>query len=269
MIATDMDQTFLDNQNQYNKQRFSEIFQEMQRQNIHFVAASGSQHERLQALFEPQAEQMDFISQNRSIIYSGNELIDVQQISPKLLQDTLDSINQAFGPDEILINICGLNSSYVDTNTTPDVMNFIKNFYKEIQSVDDINHFTKSGIEDPIVKIALSFEDSPNINQKIERLRSLLDPTLGSLSSGFNTELIGFSHVDKSTALQHLMQRYNVNADELVTFGDNENDLRMLQMTPNGYAIQNAFSKVKAVANHLTRYDNEHDGVLDTLEKLL
>ncbi|MHC3449096.1 HAD hydrolase family protein, partial [Pediococcus pentosaceus] len=61
MIATDMDQTFLDNQNQYNKQRFSEIFQEMQRQNIHFVAASGSQHERLQALFEPQAEQMDFI----------------------------------------------------------------------------------------------------------------------------------------------------------------------------------------------------------------
>ena len=126
-----MDQTFLDNQNQYNKQRFSEIFQEMQRQNIHFVAASGSQHERLQALFEPQAEQMDFISQNGSIIYSGNELIDVQQIYPKLLQDTLDSINQAFGPDEILINICGLNSSYVDTNTTPDVMNFIKNFYKE------------------------------------------------------------------------------------------------------------------------------------------
>ncbi|MDC9270006.1 HAD hydrolase family protein, partial [Clostridioides difficile] len=62
MIATDMDQTFLNNQNTYNKDRFKELFNEMQRQKIHFVAASGSQHERLRALFTPYANQMDFIS---------------------------------------------------------------------------------------------------------------------------------------------------------------------------------------------------------------
>lgn len=40
-------------------------------------------------------------------------------------------------------------------------------------------------------------------------------------------------------------------------------------MTPNGYAIKNAFPVVKESASHITAYDNEHDGVLDTLEKLL
>lgn len=80
MIATDMDQTFLNNQNTYNKDRFKELFNEMQRQKIHFVAASGSQHERLRALFTPYANQMDFISQNGSIIYSGDQLLDVEQL---------------------------------------------------------------------------------------------------------------------------------------------------------------------------------------------
>lgn len=269
MIATDMDQTFLDNQNQYNKQRFKEIFSEMNRQNIHFVVASGSQHERLQSLFKPIAEQMDFISQNGSIIYSGNELLDVQQLSSELIQETLDSITSTFNPNEILINICGLASSYVDTATSSEIIDFLSQFYKHLQTVDNIGSFTTNQIDDPIVKIAVGFGDVPDVNHKIAQLRSMLNPRLSSLSSGFNTELVGLNHVDKASALKHLMEKYDVKPTELVTFGDNENDLQMLKMTPNGYAIKNAFPVVKESASHITAYDNEHDGVLDTLEKLL
>jgi Cof subfamily protein (haloacid dehalogenase superfamily) len=269
MIATDIDQTFLDNQNQYNQQRFQEIFAEIQRQKIHFVAASGSQHERLQAVFPDFVDQMDFVSQNGSIIYSGNELLDVQQLAMPLLQKTLDAINATFAPEEILINICGLASSYVDTTTPNEVVDFLRQFYKELQTVDHINQFDQTGIDDPIVKIALGFGDASDVDLKIAKLREILDPSLSSLSSGFNTELIGFGNVDKSSALQRLMDTYHVQPNELIAFGDNENDLKMLQMTPNGYAMQNAFPAVKAAANHVTRYDNEHDGVLDTLEQLL
>lgn len=269
MIATDMDQTFLNNQNQYNQQRFQEIFKEMQRQNIHFVVASGSQHERLQALFKPIVTQMDFISQNGSIIYSGNDLLDVQQLSNTLIQETLDAVTSAFNPDEVLINVCGLSSSYVDTTTSSEVIAFLRQFYKHLQTVDNIGQFTQNDIDDPVVKIAVGFGDTPDVQQKIDQLRGFLNPELSSLSSGFNTELVGLNHVDKASALKHLMQKYDVQPDELVTFGDNENDLQMLTMTPNGYAIKNAFPVVKEAASHITTFDNEHDGVLDTLEKLL
>lgn len=269
MIATDMDQTFLNNQNTYNKDRFKELFNEMQRQKIHFVAASGSQHERLRALFTPYANQMDFISQNGSIIYSGDQLLDVEQLPVPLVQQTIDTIFENFGADEVMINVCGLRSSYIDQTTPQEIVDFLHKFYKEIRLVKNLRDFTQSGITDPIVKIAVSFADSADLPSKIQNLRQKLDPQLTSLSSGFNTELIGFSHVDKASALKHLMANYRVTPTELVTFGDNENDLKMLQMTPNGYAMKSGYPIVKEVTQHQTRFDNDHDGVLDVIESLL
>ncbi|MCI1276006.1 HAD-IIB family hydrolase [Pediococcus acidilactici] len=269
MIATDMDQTFLNNQNTYNKDRFKELFNEMQRQKIHFVAASGSQHERLRALFTPYANQMDFISQNGSIIYSGDQLLDVEQLPVPLVQQTIDTIFENFSADEVMINVCGLTSSYIDQTTPQEIVDFLHKFYKEIRLVKNLRDFTQNGITDPIVKIAVSFADSADLPSKIQNLRQKLDPQLTSLSSGFNTELIGFSHVDKASALKHLMANYRVAPAELVTFGDNENDLKMLQMTPNGYAMKSGYPIVKEVTQHQTRFDNDHDGVLDAIESLL
>ncbi|MCF4060674.1 HAD-IIB family hydrolase [Pediococcus acidilactici] len=269
MIATDMDQTFLNNQNTYNKDRFKELFNEMQRQKIHFVAASGSQHERLRALFTPYANQMDFISQNGSIIYSGDQLLDVEQLPVPLVQQTIDTIFENFNDDEVMINVCGLTSSYIDQTTPQEIVDFLHKFYKEIRLVKNLRNFTQTGITDPIVKIAVSFADSADLPSKIQNLRQKLDPQLTSLSSGFNTELIGFSHVDKASALKLLMANYRVAPAELVTFGDNENDLKMLQMTPNGYAMKSGYPIVKEVTQHQTRFDNDHDGVLDVIESLL
>ena len=65
------------------------------------------------------------------------------------------------------------------------------------------------------------------------------------------------------------MANYRVAPAELVTFGDNENDLKMLQMTPNGYAMKSGYPIVKEVTQHQTRFDNDHDGVLDVIESLL
>lgn len=269
MIATDMDQTFLNNQNTYNKERFKQLFAEMQRQKIHFVAASGSQHERLRALFAPYAQEMDFISQNGSIIYSGDQLLDVAQLPIALVQQTIDTIFQNFSDDEVMINVCGLTSSYIDDSTPQEIVDFLHKFYKEIRLVKNLRNFAQTGITDPVVKIAVSFADDANLSGKIQHLRQKLDPQLTSLSSGFNTELIGFSHVDKASALQHLMTTYQVKSAKLVTFGDNENDLKMLQMTPNGYAMKSGYPIVKEVTNHQTRFDNDHDGVLDVIENLL
>jgi hydroxymethylpyrimidine pyrophosphatase-like HAD family hydrolase len=54
-----------------------------------------------------------------------------------------------------------------------------------------------------------------------------------------------------------------------MTFGDNENDLAMLQMTPYGFAMKNAAAAFRQQAPQITIADNDHAGVLATIESLL
>ena len=54
-----------------------------------------------------------------------------------------------------------------------------------------------------------------------------------------------------------------------MTFGDNENDLSMLTMTPNSFAMKNADDKIRQAASHVTQFDNNHNGVLETLKMAL
>ena len=58
-------------------------------------------------------------------------------------------------------------------------------------------------------------------------------------------------------------------ANEIVTFGDNENDLGMLAMTSQSYAMQNAQPIIQMQAAHTTTIDNNHDGVLQTINQLI
>ena len=101
-----------------------------------------------------------------------------------------------------MINVCGLTSSYIDQTTPQEIVDFLHQFYKEIRLVKNLRNFAQTGITDPVVKIAVSFADSADLPGKVQNLRQKLDPQLTSLSSGFNTELIGFSHVDKASALK-------------------------------------------------------------------
>ncbi|WP_162231472.1 HAD hydrolase family protein [Secundilactobacillus paracollinoides] len=63
LVAVDMDGTFLRDDRTYDKARFLDLFKRMQQNHIHFVAASGSQYQRLRHEFTEVADNMDFISQ--------------------------------------------------------------------------------------------------------------------------------------------------------------------------------------------------------------
>lgn len=51
MIAVDMDGTFLDDQKEYNRERFEKIFRQLQEKGIKFVVASGNQYFQLKSFF--------------------------------------------------------------------------------------------------------------------------------------------------------------------------------------------------------------------------
>ena len=52
-----------------------------------------------------------------------------------------------------------------------------------------------------------------------------------------------------------------------MAFGDEQNDLEMIDFAGHGVAMRNAIPELKAVAKDVTTLDNEHDGVANYLEK--
>ncbi len=72
-------------------------------------------------------------------------------------------------------------------------------------------------------------------------------------------------NVDKSHGLKHLLQILGIPRESMVCCGDSYNDMGMLQLAGVGAAMANAPEKVRALANYVTPYDNDHDGVAEMI----
>lgn len=72
--------------------------------------------------------------------------------------------------------------------------------------------------------------------------------------------------VDKAKAIDAAFTKLGITKDEMIAFGDAENDLGMLKYVGCGVAMGNASDEVKFAADEITS-DNNHDGIADALEK--
>lgn len=74
--------------------------------------------------------------------------------------------------------------------------------------------------------------------------------------------------VTKASALTYLLNHYQMDATNLIAFGDEHNDIQMLQLAGTSYAMKNASDILLPYANRMTDYTNDQDGVARELEKL-
>lgn len=76
------------------------------------------------------------------------------------------------------------------------------------------------------------------------------------------------NHVTKATALETVASHYNVKPEHIIAFGDEENDLEMINYAGQGIAMANAIPSLKELATHVTK-SNEEDGIALYLEDAL
>lgn len=74
-------------------------------------------------------------------------------------------------------------------------------------------------------------------------------------------------NVDKAYSLKHLLRILGISRQEIVCCGDSFNDISMIQFAGLGIAMANAQDQLKCVANYVTEYDNDHNGVAEVIEK--
>lgn len=75
-------------------------------------------------------------------------------------------------------------------------------------------------------------------------------------------------HVSKAQALLSLCDQLDIQEDQVIAFGDSNNDDEMLSIIPYGVAMENAFSSTKKAASYITK-SNDEEGIAVFLHNFL
>ena len=267
LIATDMDGTFLDEKGAYDRLRFERLLKEMQARGIHFVAASGNSMPRLYRIFEGFEKEVTFVAENGARLVEKGETILHQTMPRSEVAALLDYYADKLVEYRAVVS--GLNQSYrlkeASVDFRPAMMEpeEFEVFISHILPVDD---FSQIPAHEPISKVTLLIpEDHGRIAADFNQNAS---GNLVAVGSGYGAIDFIQKGIHKAWGLGQLMDRYGLRPDQVMTFGDGDNDIEMLQLTPHSYAVANASGPVQAAARHLIGHHKD-GAVMTTLEEWL
>ena len=143
----------------------------------------------------------------------------------------------------------------------------LKNFFN-----DDINVHFGDDLKEEVIKhkilkiIAIDDYDMDKLKKVKEDLDQIEDIEI--TSSWFNNVEIMHTGVNKGEALKALINYLGIDKDEVIAFGDNYNDLPMLELAGIGVVMGNANDEVKEKGDYITAKNTE-DGVAKAIYKFL
>ncbi|OOM74453.1 flavin mononucleotide phosphatase YbjI [Clostridium puniceum] len=250
LIVTDMDGTLLD-ENGHLPDGFTDILDRLRANDIKLVAASGRPYYTLQTNFGPIGKYLSFICENGALVVDNSKVTYESVIDNNIVAEVLDTSKQI---DNNVIILCSANCAYVE-NCSEEHLSEIKKYYTSLEIVDDLTKVTN-----PIYKITIC-----NLENSHENLNTFFKPKfkdkLNVVGSGEIWIDISNKNANKGTALQSLMNTYNVSKEETMVFGDYYNDIEMLEQAEYSFVMENAPEDMKQYGKYIAASNKEH-GVL-------
>ena len=120
--------------------------------------------------------------------------------------------------------------------------------------------------KDNIVKGEIIYRDPALIDEMRHELRTLTQLEIVD-SSKYNIEITR-KGVSKGKAVEMLASLYHVKREEIITIGDSENDISMIEYAGLGIAMGNASDRVKGTADYITD-SNDNEGVANAIHKFI
>ena len=257
LIASDIDGTLLQNGKRELSLQAVEQIKQLKEMGILFAAASGRQYDNQKRVFAPLKDRISFIAENGSICMHQGKVISRATINDDLAARILKEIKKQ---NHFEIVVSREDTCFIENNV-PEFVNHIVNvMHNTTQIVDDI---TK--VDGPILKIAIcNMSDSTHIVDKyLKHLQDLFGSEIKVVTSGNIWIDFIAPGSNKGTALQNLMDLFHVKPEECVAFGDQYNDIEMLQLVGTSYAMSNAAPGISYYSTYVT------DSVEDVLEDIL
>lgn len=255
LIATDMDGTLVNHKGSINEKVF-DLIHFFHEKDIKFAAASGRFYSQLNKNFKKVKTDMILIAHNGALIkYNNGKILYSNSMSKEDIENVIN-LSPNLG-EELFVG--GENEAYI-VNPSEHMIDIFSDF--EVPAVI-LKSFSE--IKNPIYRITYYMADGVN-SDILEYLKKNLNNNLQFVVSGKNWIDIMNKNASKGNAIKILQDKFKINPESTMVFGDYYNDLSMFKVAHYSYAMENAPKDVKKNANFIAE-SNERDGVYNVISK--
>ncbi|GEK91905.1 Cof-type HAD-IIB family hydrolase [Alkalibacterium kapii] len=284
LIVSDMDGTLLDENMEISYANVSAI-KRAQSQGIHFAIATGRDFPMAYPLLEDNGISCPVIAQNGAQYFDEDSNVKYNRgLEKSTVRKMLDIFSGYEDIHEELMTSKGIYSDNKDHRLEMLAMmlydmNPDTSYEEALENAAEYAKELKIHFVDDYVEI---INDDSAIILKVSvhssKGREILDPLKEELqreipilaitaSSKRNLE-INHEAAQKGIAVAQLAKQLGVKAEEVMTVGDNINDLSMLEWAKYSVAVENAEPEAKAAARFLTS-SNRQNGVAEAISRVL
>ncbi|HFI0695050.1 TPA: Cof-type HAD-IIB family hydrolase [Streptococcus suis] len=270
LVATDMDGTFLDGQGSFDRERFSRILDGLEEKNIPFVIASGNGMGRLLQLCQGFEDRLIFVADNGAHVYQNGKTM----IRRAIQQEEVEAILHFFegrwadvclmlSNEENIYMQAGAGQPFEGTDLPIEPAQMAA-FQNRVTYLDDLSAYP---ISEPIYKVGLWVPEA-RVESITEGFNQAFKGQLVAVTSGYGSIDILPQGIHKAWGLKQVLTCLDIEPEQVMAFGDSDNDIEMLNYVGYSYAMENATDKVKAVAKYLAPSHLEA-GVLQVIEEYI
>jgi len=244
LVATDMDGTFLDSKGQFDMDRLKQVLARFKEKGIYFAVASGRGLLSLEKLFKEVRNEIIFIAENGSLVEFHSEDLYEATMPRDFYLKVFDKLQESpyVNVNELLLT--GKRACYVLETVDPTYLSFSAHYNENIQKVASL-----ADIDDEIFKFTTNFAENQVaageawVNENIDGVKAM--------TTGFKSIDIVLDHVDKGVAIVELAKKLDIDLSQVMVFGDNLNDLHMMQVAGYPIATENARPEILEVAKEV------------------
>lgn len=267
VIALDLDGTLLDDQKRILPESLEAI--KLARQaGVKVLIVTGRHHVAIHPFYQALALDTPAICCNGTYLYdyNGKKVIESDPLTTQEARDVLDLIKQTDIHHLMYVD----NAMLYDELSSPvqRTLNWAQTLPEQqrpnLVKVDDFYHAMHD--VDAIWKVATTTPDHDKLRALVEKIEQQV---------GLECEWSWIDQVDiakkgnsKGRRLQRWVKANGMNMSDVIAFGDNFNDLSMLEHVGLGVAMGNASDEVKARAKIVTKA-NTQPGIAETIYKYI
>lgn len=253
MIVSDMDGTLLNSDLVISKENLNAI-KMVREKGIRFCIATGRPEQLVKEYIEPLKMEDPMILYNGSVIghpFNNERLFDLKlkkNDTRKIIAycEENNIIYMPYTKDKIISKPNYRVEFFEKRNESLDELN--KCVFEDIRDVDVI-------VSNSINKILLIENNEEKYKEAKKYVSSIGDFEIATSQKGFiDINPLGAS---KGKALQMLAKHFGYNMDEIVVFGDQDNDVSMLEIAGTSVVMENGSDKAKEAADYMTTSNNE------------
>lgn len=268
MLVTDMDYTLLNKEKQVSERNKNALKAAMDK-GVHVIVATGRIYTSALYYAKLLGISTPIIASNGAII--REEHTDKTMYQCLLQDDAIKEMIRLTREQGLFCHLFSRDTIYTEKITNVSYRYTEWNKYMAVEDqvkiklLDSFEDMTPDEKKEIFKAVVVDSDDSKLQYIREEVLKSGLVTVSRSLSD--NIEVMN-KEVSKGNAVAKLAEIYQIDPSEIITIGDNENDISMIEYAGLGVAMGNAEQCLKDKANYVTA-DYMEDGVGQVVEKFI